>query len=191
MKLQIHRKYRSQFIKYGVNTQDRISMFLAQAEHENGEDFLPKQENLNYSAKGLLKTFGKYFKTMAMAVKYARKPRLIANIVYGGRMGNEKNGISDDDGWDFSGKGFFQLTGKDNYARFSKDTGIDALNNPQILLNEAEAVISALWFWQENRLNRFADKRDLVGCTRVLNGGLNGIAHRSLLYKKWSKINLI
>lgn len=191
MAVQIHKKYKSQFIKYGVDTQDRIAMFLTQAEHENGEDFIPRQENLRYSAEGLLSTFGKYFKTMALAVKYAKKPREIANLVYGSRMGNEKNGTDDNDGWDFSGKGFFQLTGKNNYEKCAKDTGIDCVENPQILLQEAEAVISALWFWKENKLNRFADKKDLVGCTKVLNGGLNGIKSRTELYNKWSKIKLI
>lgn len=189
--MKIYEKYRSQFKKYGVDTQDRLAMFLTQAEHENGEDFKPRQENLRYSAEGLMKTFGKYFKTKSMALLYAYKPQMIANLVYGWRMGNEDNGINDNDGWDYSGKGYFQLTGADNYRECQEDTGIPCFDNPECLLEEANAIISALWFWKKNNLNRFADKKDLVGCTQKLNGGLNGIKHRLLIYTKYQKIKLI
>lgn len=184
MKLQV--KYRTQFAKYGVDTPRRMAMWMATMEHESGLE--PIAENLHYSAEGLLKTFPKYFKTMALALVYARKPREIANFVYGHRMGNQKNGVDDEDGWMHRGRGLIQITGYDNYVALAKDTGLDCVNNPDILLTEGGAVISALWFWKSNNLNKFADKKDLVGCTKVVNGGLNGIKHRTELYIKWCAI---
>lgn len=191
MAVALHIKYKSQFLKYGVDTQERMAMFLATVEHENGEDFKPRSENLNYSVEGLMKTFGKYFKTKALAIAYAKKPRQIANFVYGFRMGNEKNGLADDDGWNYRGKGYIQLTGYDNYLACQKETGIMCAENPDLLLQEDNALISSLWFWKTNKLNRFADKKDLVGATKVINGGLNGIKERTALYNKWMKIKLV
>lgn len=184
--MQLYEKYKTQFLKYEVDKPKRLAMFMAEAEHES--KLLPQQENLNYSAEGLMKTFSKYFNDKALAIRYARKPRMIANLVYGWRMGNEKNGLNDDDGWLFSGKGLFQLTGASNYELCSAETGLDCVNHPEILLTEAGAIISALWFWKHNNLNRFADKSDIVGCTKVINGGLIGIKERSILYTKWCKI---
>jgi len=91
---------------------------------------------------------------MATAQTYERKPEMIANRVYANRMGNgnEQSG----DGWKYRGRGFLQITGRENYLLLSKDTRIDFLNNPDLLLEEANAMISALWFWQKNNLNSFA-----------------------------------
>ena len=100
---------------FGVNTPLRLAHFLAQCGHESG-GFRLTQENLNYSAKGLMGTFKKYFPTQALADAYARQPQKIANKVYGGRMGNglEASG----EGFKFRGRGYIQLTGKQNYTAF-------------------------------------------------------------------------
>src|SRR5690606_13433976 len=140
--------------------------------------------NLNYSAEGLLKTFGKYF-TSLQAKEYARKPEKIANRVYANRggNGNETSG----DGWKYRGRGFIQLTLKDNYKALSNATGIDYVSNPDLLLNEADAMISALWYWNKRNLNKYADVGDLKGATRVINGGYNGLADRQQKYDKYLK----
>lgn len=176
-------KYKTLLNNYGINTPIRLAHFMAQIEHESG--LKPISENLNYSAEGLSKTFRKYFPTMATANAYARQPEKIANRVYANRMGNgnEQSG----DGWKYRGRGFLQITGKDNYLVLSKDTRIDFLNNPDLLLQEANAMISALWFWQKNDLNSYADTGDIIGLTRRINGGLNGIEHRKQLLEKWKK----
>jgi putative chitinase len=98
--------------------------------------------------------------------------------------GNEQSG----DGWKYRGRGFIQITGKENYSNLSKDTGIDFLSNPDLLLQEPNAIISALWFWHKNDLNSYADTGDLIGLTRRINGGLNGIEHRKELLLKWKKL---
>ena len=104
---------------------------------------------------------------------------------YEGRkdLGNTNKG----DGLRFKGRGFIQITGRYNYTVLSKDTRIDYLNNPKWLEREADAMISALWYWNTKNLNKYADAKDLKGATKVINGGLNGLADREnkyLLYLK-------
>lgn len=143
---------------------------------------LPISENLNYSASGLRKTFGKYF-TYNESLLYERKPEKIANRVYANRMdnGDEKSG----DGWKYRGRGFIQITGKSNYRLLSKDMGVDYINNPDLLLTEADSMISAIWFWNTNNLNRYADNDDVYSVTKRINGGTNGLDHRTQLLKEY------
>ncbi len=95
---------------------------------------------------------------------------------YEGRkdLGNTQKG----DGIRFIGRGYIQVTGRANYTELSKATGIDYVNNPQWLEREADAMTSAIWFWQTRRLNRFADADDIRGVTRRINGGFNGLQDR-------------
>ena len=91
------------------------------------------------------------------------------------------------DGYKFRGRGFIQVTGRANYTLLSKDTRIDFLNNPDLLTQEANAMISALWYWNKHKLNGLADKDDLKGITKKINGGYNGLADREAKLKKWKK----
>ena len=176
--MELANKYKTILDNYHINTPLRLAHFFAQIHHES--NLKPISENLNYSAKGLLSTFSKYFNANTANLN-ARKPENIANIVYANRMGN--NGVND--GWKYRGRGFIQITGKDNYTMLSKDTRIDYLNNPDLLLNEADAMISALWFWNKNKLNTYADKDDVKGLTKRINGGYNGLDHRTELLNKY------
>lgn len=175
-------KYKTVLNKYGINTPLRQAHFFAQLVHESNLDL--KKENLNYSAKRLVEVFPKYFKTLAEANNYVGKPDKIANKIYGGRMGN--NTI--DDGYKYIGRGYIQITGKDNYSKLSKDTGIDFVNNPDLLLQEANSLIGALWFWNQIVGNRLADLDDIESLTKKINGGLNGIDHRKSLLKEYKRI---
>jgi len=102
---------------------------------------------------------------------------------YEGRkdLGNIKEG----DGLRFKGRGFIQVTGRANYTMLSKDTRIDFLNNPELLEQEANAMISALWFWNKKKLNELADKDDCKAITKKVNGGYNGLADRERLLIKY------
>lgn len=188
MKLQD--KYKTLLNSYHINTPLRLAHFMAQIEHESG--FKAVSENLNYSKEGLLNTFGKYFtkdvivddvQKLGTATLYARQPQKIANKVYANRMGNgdENSG----DGWKYRGRGFIQITGKDNYTMLSKDTRIDFVNNPDLLLTEANSLISALWYWNKHMINLLADKNDIKAITRTINGGYNGINERTDLFNKY------
>lgn len=178
--MELYKKYKTLFNSYHINTPLRIAHFMAQIEHESG--LKPIAENLNYSAQGLRTTFRSHFLEVE-SVMYARKPEQIANRAYANRMGNgnEQSG----DGWKFRGRGFIQLTGKSNYILLSKDTRIDFLNHPDLLLEEPNALIAALWFWNRNKLNELADKDDVKAVTKKINGGFNGLKDRTDLLKKW------
>ena len=173
-------KYRTLLERNDINTKLRLAHFMAQIEHESG--LKPIAENLNYSKEALLRVFGKYF-TPEQAAEYARKPEKIANRVYSNRMGNGDEASGE--GWKFRGRGFIQLTGKDNYEALSKDVNIDYVNDPDLLLTEADAMVAALWFWNKKKLNRYADQNDIREVTRRINGGYNGLDHRKQLLKKY------
>jgi len=175
-------KYKTLLNTYEINTPLRRAMFFAQLDHES--NLKPISENLNYSKEGLLRTFKKYFNETT-AASYAGKPKEIANRVYANRNGNGSEASGD--GYKFRGRGFIQLTGKSNYKALSDKTKTDYVNNPELLLTEADALISALWFWQKNSLNLLADKEDVKGATKVINGGINGLADRELKFKAYKK----
>jgi putative chitinase len=178
--MELHEKYKSLFAKYGVNTKLRLANFLGQVQHES--NFKPISENLNYQVSGLLKTFPKYF-GVGNVHEYAKQPQKIANRVYANRMGNGNENSGE--GWKFRGRGFIQITGKENYFRLSNDTDIDFIHNPDLLLEEANSVISALWFWNLKGLNVLADKDDVKGITKRINGGLNGLDDRIEKVNNW------
>lgn len=166
----------------GICSKERVSMFLAQVGHESGR-LKKTTENLNYSSKGLLATWpSRYNKELAES--HHRKPELIANHVYGGRMGNHSLG----DGWKYRGRGLIQLTGKVRYEAIKKDTGIDVVKNPDLLSQPEGAVMSACWYWKTNNLNASADSGDINRNTRLINGGYNGLDDRKALYEKAKEV---
>jgi putative chitinase len=171
--------------KFEINTPLRLAHFLAQCGHESGGFRLTK-ENLNYSAKGLIGTFKKYFPTLESAAPYERKPEKIANKVYGGRMGNGPE--SSGDGAKFCGRGYIQLTGKDNYTAFGKSINEDMTANPDKVAS-SYALLSAAWFFSKNGLNKMADEgsSDLVvtKITKRVNGGTIGLPDRIKHFKEY------
>jgi len=180
--MKLYEKYKTLLSRNSINTPLRLSHFFAQIHHES--NLKPVEENLNYSSIGLKETFREYF-TDLEAIKYQRKPEMIANRVYANRMGNGDEASGD--GWKYRGRGFIQLTGKNNYYNISKDVKIDYFNKPELLLNEADAMIAAIWFWNKNKLNRFADIDSISHVTRIINGGYNGLEHRKELLNKYKK----
>jgi putative chitinase len=171
--------------KFEINTPLRLAHFLAQCGHESGGFRLTK-ENLNYSAKGLNGTFKKYFPTLDSAVPYERKPEKIANKVYGGRMGNGPE--SSGDGAKFCGRGYIQLTGKDNYTAFGKSINEYMSANPDKVAS-SYALLSAAWFFNKNGLHKMADggSSDAVvtSITKRVNGGTIGLADRIKHFKEY------
>jgi putative chitinase len=171
--------------KFQINTPLRLAHFLAQCGHESG-GFRATQENLNYSAKGLNGIFKKYFPTEAAAAAYARNPQKIANKVYGNRMGNGDEASGD--GYKFRGRGYIQLTGKDNYTAFGKAIGEDICANPDKVASQY-ALLSAAWFFSKNGLHKMADggATDAVvtSITKRVNGGTIGLADRIKHFKEY------
>lgn len=174
--------------KFEINTQIRLSHFLGQCAHESG-NFKFTSENLNYSTKGLLATFPKYFKQPGLAEAYSRNPERIASRVYADRMGNGSEGSHD--GWKFRGRGYIQLTGKTNYTAFDKFVNEDILSNPE-LVSLKYPLASAGWFFYKNKLNKISDKgmteQVMLELTKRINGGTIGFQDRIKYTTKFGKI---
>ena len=163
--------------KFNITTPLRLSHFLAQCGHESG-GFKALVENLNYGSKGLLGTFPKYF-NLTTATQYERKPEMIASKVYGGRMGNGDE--STKDGWKFRGRGYIQLTGKNNYMAFDKFVTENILENPELVATKYP-LMSAAWFFDKNGLWAVCDKgattEVITAVTKRVNGGVIGLVDR-------------
>jgi len=161
------------FAKYDISTPKRQACFIGQCSHESG-NFKTLQENLNYSAEGLMKTWPSRFPTKEVADQYARQPAKIAGKVYNGRLGN----ANEEEASKFLGRGLIQLTGKENYEHCGSSLGVDLLSNPNLLSDPKYAALSAGWFWGKRGLNSLADASDLETMTKRINGGLLGLDDR-------------
>jgi putative chitinase len=164
-------------VEAGIDTPRRLAHFLSQCHHESA-GFLATVENLNYSETGLLKVFPKYF-TPELAKEYARKPEKIANRVYANRMGNGNEASGD--GFRYIGRGYIQLTGKENYEKFKRSYPYEKESDVSSKL----AMESAIWFWMTRGLNRIADNGTVADVTRRVNGGTHGLKEREQLFAQY------
>jgi putative chitinase len=164
----------------GIDTPLRLAHFFAQTAHESA-GFTRFTENLNYGVQGLMNTFPHGFNAHN-APDYAHQPEKIANFIYANRMGN--GNTASGDGWKYRGRGMIQLTGKENYAEFSADKGIDAVKDPDYLSTVPGAALSAVWFWGKFKINALADSDNIAAITRLINGGDNGLYERIRLLSK-------
>lgn len=171
-------------IEHGVNTVPRLAHFLAQVDHESA-NFSVTRESLNYSAERLLKVFPKYF-TKANADVYARKPEAIGSRVYANRMGNGDEASKE--GYKFCGRGYIQLTGKENYKKLGTYLNVDLIAHPELVQSDY-ALESACWFFNANHILEICDKgadSDVVeAVTRKINGGVIGLDDRYKLFSKY------
>jgi len=171
--------------RFGITSSLRLAHFLAQCGHESG-GFRAVSENLNYSAKGLLGIFRKYFTNVNLAMQYERKPEKIANRVYSSRMGNGNEASGE--GYKFRGRGYIQLTGKDNYKAFDATVGEDILANPDLVATKYP-LASAAFFFKRNNLWAICDRGatpDVVtAVTKRVNGGTIGLADRQKHFKEY------
>lgn len=163
------------FFRYEINTPARQAAFIGQCQHESA-NFTMLEENMNYSAEGLMKTWPSRFPTLDAAKPYHRNPEKIANKVYSGRLGNgnEESG----EGWLYHGRGLIQLTGKDNYMMAGDSLKQDFIYSPDLILAPKWAAITAGWFWNKRNLNALADAKDYNTLTKRINGGLLGLDDR-------------
>jgi putative chitinase len=173
--------------KFEINTPLRLAHFLAQTGHESG-GFKAVSENLNYGAKGLSTIFKKYF-TPETALAYERKPEKIANVVYANRMGNGNQASGE--GWKFRGRGYIQLTGKDNYTAFDKSVEDDILATPDLVATKYP-LLSAAWFFHKNGLHKIADEgatdEVVTKVTKRVNGGTIGLPDRIKHFNEYNNL---
>jgi putative chitinase len=166
--------------RFDISNVERASAFIAQVGHESG-GLSVTHENLNYSAHGLLTTFGTHFNA-ATAERYAHKPQAIAARVYANRMGNGDE--ASQDGWTFRGRGLIQITGKELYTELASSLGKTVADTVAYLETEEGAAISAGWFWHSRNLNPLADASRFTDITKKINGGVNGLDARKALWAK-------
>jgi putative chitinase len=164
--------------RFGITNPLRLAHFLAQCGHESG-GFKAVRENLNYSAKGLMGIFKKYFPNAKLALQYERKPEKIASLVYGNRMGNGSE--TSGDGFNYRGRGYIQLTGKSNYQLFDKTVPEDITANPDLVATKYP-LASAAFFFNNNKLwaicDKGADIATVTSVTKRVNGGTIGLPDR-------------
>jgi putative chitinase len=172
-------------LNFGINNSLRLAHFLAQCGHESG-GFRAVSENLNYSAKGLLGIFRKYFTNVNLAMQYERKPEKIANRVYASRMGNGAEASGD--GYKYRGRGYIQLTGKDNYSLFDATVPESIIAQPDLVATKYP-LASAAFFFKRNNLWAICDRgatSDVVtAVTKRVNGGTIGLADRQKHFKEY------
>ncbi|EAY1967774.1 glycoside hydrolase family 19 protein, partial [Salmonella enterica] len=168
---------------FGITAPLDQAMFIAQAGHESA-GFTVLKESFNYSVEALKKTFGKrltpYQSEMLGRIdgrQVAHQPQ-IANLVYGGRMGNKDAG----DGWKYRGRGLIQITGLENYTRCGVALKLDLVANPGQLELERHAARSAAWFFVTKGCLKYSG--DMVRVTQIINGGQNGIGDRRERFEK-------
>lgn len=171
---------------HGITSKVRFCHFMAQVSHECGGGTIA-EENLYYSAVRMTQVWPSRFRTVAAAAPYAQNGRALANRVYNGRMGNRPG---TDDGWNYRGRGLIQITGRDGYAQVGKIAGLDLVGNPSLANEPANLLPVAAAFWTWKGLNKRAtDTSDaaLIACTKIINGGTNGLADRRSWFAKWRR----
>jgi len=170
--------------KFNITNNLRLAHFLSQCGHESG-GFKAVSENLNYSADGLKKIFGKYFPGN-LNESYARQPEKIAARVYASRMGNGDE--TSKEGFKFRGRGYIQLTGKANYTNFTKFIGEDCIANPDLVATKYP-LASAAFFFDSNKLwsicDKGADDATVTAVTKRVNGGTIGLPDRIKHFKEY------
>ena len=172
--------------KYGVTTPLLLSHIFAQFSEECGQG-LEMVEDMRYSASRLLEVFPTHF-TPSMARRWAYNQRVIADIAYGGRMGNKPP--PSDDGWNYRGKGLSQVTGKDNYEKLQEfliknGADFDIIEDPDLIISPEHTLECGVADWILCGCKPYAEKDDIVGETKKLNGGLNGLAERRRQLRLW------
>lgn len=183
--------------RFGINTPARQAMFLAQIGHESG-GFRTLVESLNYTPDALMATWPTRF-PRAIAELYGRTPNSPAKqekigvTAYGGRMGNAP--APSLDGYTYRGRGLIQTTGRKNYAAAAATLNLDLIAHPELLELPINAALSAGLYWQQNALNAYADRRDIVACSGAINTGssaspehaIKGMADRRARYERACK----
>ncbi len=171
------------FKKYGLTTKAEICDFMAQVSEETGGG-TEIEENLNYTAQRLCQVWPSRFRSLSHAGPFAHNPRMLADNVYGGRMGNRPD---TDDGWNFRGRGAIEITGRDMYQKVGAQMGVDLIKQPDDITDPLHFLEGGAAFWRMNGLNVYSDREDFRGETLRINGGLTGLDARQQWRRRWQQ----
>ena len=161
---------------YEINTPQRLAAWFGETKVESA-NYTAIKENLNYRAESLCRVWPKYFPNIDVARQYAQKPEMIANRAYGGRMGNGAEASGD--GYKFRGRGFIQLTGRDNYRMAGQALGIDLLNHPELASKPEVAAQIAVWYWKNRVAPKVDSFKDTKAVTKTINPGMKHLDQRA------------
>ena len=178
---------------FGIDTPTRLAYFMGQVLVESG-DLNKSREDLGYSATRLMQVWPKRFPTLEIAKQYEFNAQKLANFVYSNRMGN--GGPETNDGWEYRGAGWIQLTGKFNQELFATETGVPLAGIGDYLGTSKGAAESACWYWWKHGINRLADFGNLDAVSDAINlgrltdkiGDAEGYAKRQLKTNLCKKI---
>ena len=163
----------------------RLHFLLAQLGHESA-GLTRVEEGLNYSAARLVEVFPKRYPNLAAAAPFANNPQRLANTLYGGRLGNGPP--ESGDGYRFRGRGYIQITGRENYRKIGAIAGVDILANPDAAASADHALEIACAYWMSRNLNAISDTNDFEAVTRAINGKMIGIEDRRAWLDKVTRI---
>lgn len=184
---------------HDITTPKRQAAFLSQLAHESAS-LSRVAESFNYTPDALMATFNTPQTvrfTPVMANRYGRTKehpadqKMIACIAYAQRMGNRS--VESGDGWTYRGRGPIQLTGRKNIRLCGLGIGFDLEANPALLERPDVGSLSAAWFWSEGNstgksLNVLADAGEVIGLSKIINGGTNGLAERVAMTHEAMKV---
>jgi len=172
-------------MRAGITRVTELAALLAQAAHES-QDFTSMRENLYYSAPNLMKTFPTAFSSARIASQYANRPQAIANRAYANRLGNGNEASGD--GWRYRGRGYIQLTGRDNYRQAGRALGLDLERNPDLASRPDVAAEIAAWYWKQRVRPLVRNFYDVASVTRGINPALRGLRDREQKFMDYYQI---
>lgn len=153
-----------------ILTPEKQAAFVAQCMIESAS-FTRLEENLFYTTPERIRAvWPSRFSTVEQAALYTRNPKALANRVYAHKLGNGDEASGD--GWNFRGRGLFQLTGRDNYRAASVGIGLSSayIHRPDMVAEPSDAALTAAWFWRDRGCNRAMDAGNFNQTTRIING---------------------
>ena len=171
----------------GIVTGLRLAHFLAQTAAETGA-YKNLEENLGYSAKGLMATWPARFPDVRSTGGFVMNAKALALKVYSDRLGNGP--ASSGDGWDYRGRGLIQLTGRANYAAHEAETEIPLLTMPELASDPKMSVHLACLYWTSRAINAAADADDVKKVRKLVNGGDTGLTDAKIHLARAKKILL-
>ncbi|MGR9319812.1 glycoside hydrolase family 19 protein (plasmid) [Rhizobium leguminosarum] len=169
---------RDDLVKAGINNPNRFYHFIAQIATETG-GFARLDENMNYSRVRLLQIFPTRV-SKADAARIAGDPIKTANWVYGSRLGNR--GRNTNDGWNYRGSGYLQLTGRGNFIERGKHIGDHIEDHPEKVRDVKGGLSPTLAYWNSKSINSICDKGTIVDVRRAVNGGTIGLKEAKLWF---------
>ncbi|MET0280286.1 MAG: XVIPCD domain-containing protein [Steroidobacteraceae bacterium] len=170
----------------GIRSPRELANFMAQVSHESG-GFNRLEEGFRYTRNIAQIPVASAMREGPEALEAARvaalngRPQALGDLMYGGRMGNDQPG----DGYLYRGRGYIQLTGKENYEKAGDALGLDLVKHPELAAQPENASKIAVWYW-ETRVPE-ASRESVRGATRAINGGLNGLDDRQEKFEAWER----